>query len=60
MDADFPSINPNDILTIVAHFRTRQNDQMNITTYSAAMNYLKDYVTELCQCDFKLAHLFGT
>ena len=33
-DVDFPSINPNDILTIVAHFRTRQNDQMSITAYS--------------------------
>ena len=24
------------------------------------MNYLKEYFSEFCRCDFELAHLFGT
>lgn len=45
---------------IVAHFRTRQNDQISITAYSVAMNFLKDNVAEFYLCDLKLAHSFGT
>ena len=59
-DADFPAINLNGILMIVAHFRTHQNDQMSITAYSVAMNFLKDEFDEVCRCDSELAHLFRT
>ena len=60
MDVDFPSVNPNYILTIAAHFRTRQDIQMSIVAYNSAMSYVKDYVAEFCRCDFELDHLFGT
>lgn len=59
-NADFPTINPNDILTIVAHFRSHKNDEISIEAYNVALSFLKDYVAEFCWCDFELAHLFGT
>ena len=58
-DADLPTINPNDILTIVAHFRSIQSDDLSMGAYHAALSFLKDYVAEFCRWDFELAYLFG-
>ena len=43
-DADFPTVNPNDILTIVAHFRNHQDNDLSMGGYHAAFSFLKDYV----------------
>lgn len=59
-DTEFPTINPNDILTIFAHLRSHQNDETNIGAYNVALSFLKDYVAEFSRCDFELAHLFET
>ena len=59
-DANFPSINPNDILTITPHFQNLQTSQLIIGAYSASINLLKDYVVEFCRFDIELTHLFGT
>ena len=52
IDADFPALNPNDILTIIAYFRTHQVDDLIIGAYH--------YVAKFCRCNFELAHLFET
>lgn len=59
-DAEFPPINPNDILTIVAHFRSHQVDDLSMGAYDVTLSFLKDYVVEFRRCDFELAHLFRT
>lgn len=59
-DADFPSMNPNDVLTIVAHFQTLKIDDTSMGAYHASMNFLRDYVVEFCRCDYELASLNGT
>lgn len=43
-DVDFPSINPNDILVIVAHLKDLQTYEFSIGAYKSNVNYLKDYV----------------
>ena len=58
-DADFPTINLYDILTIVSHFRSIQSDNLSMGSYHAALGFLKDYVAEFFRCDFELAPLFG-
>ena len=60
MDADFPSINPNDIITIVTHFRERQTNHSSIGAYSASINFLKDHVAEFYRFEIAFSHLFGT
>ena len=60
MDAKFPSINPNDILTIAAHLRDCQANFLSIGAYSIAMNFLKDYVVKFYRPDITFANLFGT
>lgn len=59
-DVDFPSINPNDILTIVAYLRECQTNHSSIRAYSVAINFLKDFVVEFCRPDIEFAQLFGT
>ena len=51
---------PNDILTLAAHFRGLQNDDISMGAYNAALSFLKDYVAEFCRRDCELAQLFGT
>ena len=36
------------------------HDKLSIRAYHIVLSFLKDYVVELCRCDFELAHLFGT
>ena len=59
MDADFLSIKPNYILTIVAHFHNRQSSNSSIISYSVAINFLKDYVAGFYRSDIEFARLFG-
>lgn len=59
-DADFPAVNPNDILTIDAHFWNNQDNDLSMGGYHASLGFLKDYVVEFCRCDYELAYLFGT
>ena len=57
-DANFPSINLNDILITTAHYRSRQNDQLSIRAYSVVINLLKDYVSKFYRSDIEFAHVF--
>lgn len=59
-DADFPSINPNEILTIAPHFQDCQSSDMSIEAYIVEMNFLKDYIVEFSISYIEFAHLFGT
>ena len=51
-------MNPNDILTLAAHFQGLQNDDISMGAYHAALSFLKDYVVEFFRHDYELAHLF--
>ena len=57
-DADFPAINPNDILTNVAHFWSIQSNDLSIGAYHSALSFLNNYVAEFYKCDYELAHMF--
>lgn len=59
-DADFPSMNPNNILTLAAYFRENQRDDLSMGAYHVALSFLKDYVAEFSRRDFEVAHLYGT
>ena len=59
-DADFPSMNPIDILTLAAYFKEYQKDDISMGAYHSALSFLKDYVAEFCRCDYERAHLYGT
>lgn len=57
-DVGFPSINPNDILTVVVHFRDRQSSELSIGAYNAAISFPKYYIAEFCRSDIEFAHFF--
>lgn len=59
-DAYFPSINPNNIITIASHFQSCQKDQLSIGAYNVATNFFKDYEVEFCISDIEFEHMFGT
>lgn len=59
-DANFHSLNPIDILTIVAHFQSVQSYNLNMGAYHSALSFLKDYVVEFCKCDYELPHMLKT
>ena len=44
---DFPTINPNDVLVIVAHLKDKQTSELDIRAYNVALNFLKDYIAEV-------------
>lgn len=59
-NVDFPSMNPNDILTMVFHLKDRETNESSIGAYSTAIKFLNDYIVEYCRLDVDFAHLFGT
>lgn len=44
---DFPTINPNDVLVIVAHLKDKQTSELDVRAYNVALNFLKDYIAEV-------------
>lgn len=60
LDADYPSLNLNKILVIVAPLRYKQDSHVAIGAYSSALNFPKDYVAEFCIADIDFVSLFGT
>lgn len=59
-DADFPSLNPNNILTIATRLKDRQSNESSIGAFNTSLSFLKDYVTEFCRTNVEFSHLFGT
>ena len=59
-DVDFPSINLNDILTIIVHLKDRQSNESSIGPFNIAISFLKDYISKYCRADVEFAHLFRT
>lgn len=45
-NADFPTINPDEIQMIVAHLKDKQDSNLNIDAYFTTLNFLKDHITE--------------
>lgn len=59
-DVDFPSFNPNDLLTIVTHFQDHQWSETSFGSYNTARNFLEDYIVEFFKSGIEFSHLFGT
>lgn len=59
-DVYFPSIDPNDILTIVDHLKDIQSSESSIRAFNTALRFLKDHVAQYCRTDVKFPHLFET
>lgn len=60
VDADFSTINMNDVLMVTAHLKDKHDSETSIGAYNAALSFLKDYITELRWSDVEFAPLFKT
>lgn len=60
LDADFPTVNPNDVLVLTDLFQQNKESDLTISTYQTALMFLRDYVAEFSTMDVELSPLFKT
>lgn len=60
LDDNFPTINPNDVLMIMAHLKDKQDSETSIGAYIVALKFLKDYIAKFGRSDVEFAPLFKT
>lgn len=59
-DADFPTINPNDLLMIAAHLKGKYDSETSIGAFTIALNFLKDYIVEFGRSNVEFDPIFRT
>lgn len=57
-EADFLTINHDDVLFIIAHLKDNQTSELCIGAYIATLNFLKDYIAEFDRSDVEFALVF--
>ena len=60
LDVNFPTINLNDVVVIVAYIKDKHDCELGIRAYNTSLNFLKHYIVEFGHSDIEFASLFKT